>query len=44
VHDPWIVHFSGDGKPWQPHPNRTVHDHFFWQQADPAHAVTGVSP
>jgi lipopolysaccharide biosynthesis glycosyltransferase len=40
MHDPWIVHFSGGGKPWQPDHTRTVHDHFFWQHADPVYAVT----
>jgi lipopolysaccharide biosynthesis glycosyltransferase len=31
VHDPWIVHFSGDCKPWKPDHFRTVHDHVFWR-------------
>jgi lipopolysaccharide biosynthesis glycosyltransferase len=43
IHDPWIVHFSGDCKPWKPHHSRTVHDHLFWQFADPADARQMVS-
>jgi lipopolysaccharide biosynthesis glycosyltransferase len=31
VHDPWIVHFSGDCKPWRMDHFRTVHDHLFWR-------------
>jgi lipopolysaccharide biosynthesis glycosyltransferase len=34
VHDPWIVHFSGDCKPWRADHFRTVHDHLFWRYLD----------
>jgi lipopolysaccharide biosynthesis glycosyltransferase len=34
VHDPWIVHFSGDCKPWKADHFRTVHDHLFWRYLD----------
>lgn len=36
VHDPWIVHFSGDCKPWKAGHFRTVHDHLFWGCLDGA--------
>jgi lipopolysaccharide biosynthesis glycosyltransferase len=36
VHDPWIVHFSGDCKPWKADHFRTVHDHLFWRYLDGA--------
>jgi lipopolysaccharide biosynthesis glycosyltransferase len=36
VHDPWIVHFSGDCKPWEADHFRTVHDHLFWRYLDGA--------
>jgi lipopolysaccharide biosynthesis glycosyltransferase len=36
VHEPWIVHFSGDCKPWKPGHFRTVHDHLFWRYLDGA--------
>jgi lipopolysaccharide biosynthesis glycosyltransferase len=35
VEDPWIVHFSGNCKPWKTDHRRTVHDRLFWQHLDP---------
>jgi lipopolysaccharide biosynthesis glycosyltransferase len=40
VHDPWIVHFSGDCKPWKADHFRTVHDHLFWRYLDRANPDT----
>jgi len=33
--DPWIVHFSGDCKPWIASHSRTIHDTVYWRHHKP---------
>src|SRR5262249_52664034 len=43
--DPWILHYCGSGKPWNPTTERTIWDDRFWQEAlqGPAFALIAQS-
>jgi hypothetical protein len=31
--EPWIIHSSGECKPWEAAHSRTIHDRIFWRHA-----------